>query len=185
MILHVLGELILASVCLWAALRAMMQSEGWRVCGFVLMALGALTGALEYAGVSQAQPWHQWAVQCSSHWSLLLIAVGALSGRRGNALVMAIAALLWTVPDALVLAANLLALLVIGWRGRSQRWPLALIGCALFVVSGLWVAGPGGWLGTPRVDLYHLGLAIAVVCWTRAGLHGRWPTPRRTLYPTV
>lgn len=68
------------------------------------------------------------------------------------------------------LAISVLALVVIAWPGRSRHWPLAIAGGALFALVGLVVGSRGEWLGIPRVDLYHLGLAAAVLLWLRAGL---------------
>ncbi|MGC4010827.1 MAG: hypothetical protein QM805_18695 [Pseudomonas sp.] len=68
-----------------------------------------------------------------------------------------------------------LLLIAIAWPGRSQRWPLAMAGALLFVLAGLGIAGRGEWQGIPRVDLYHLTLMLATLCWTLARLRGtRW-----------
>ena len=51
-----------------------------------------------------------------------------------------------------------------------RHWPLTVAGAALFALVGLLVGTRGVWMGIPRVDLYHLGLAAAVLLWLRAGV---------------
>jgi hypothetical protein len=168
----VLCELLLCAACVWAAADSLKHGRGWRVGGFVLFAFTALLGAWVYGGLETARPAHQFMTGISGRIGLLLIAIGSLHGTARHLLLVALAALMLWLPDNLALAGNLLALVAIAWPGRSQRWVLALAGGLLFVLAGLGIAGRGEWLGIPRVDLYHLALMLATLCWTRAGLQG-------------
>ncbi|WP_236173375.1 hypothetical protein [Pseudomonas pseudonitroreducens] len=171
----VLCELLLCVASLWAAVDSLKHAHGWRAGGFVLIAVTALLGALVYGGLETARPAHQTMTGISARISLLLIAIGSLHGAPRHLLLAALAALMLWLPDNLALAGNLLALLAIAWPGRSQRWPLAIAGALLFVLAGLGIAGRGEWWGIPRVDLYHLTLLLATLCWTLARLRGtRW-----------
>jgi len=171
----VLCELLLCATSLWAAADSLKNGHGWRVLGFVLIAVTALLGALVYGGLEAARPTHQTMTGLSGRIALLLIAIGSLHGATRHLLLAAVAALMLWLPDNLALAGNLLALIAIAWPGRSQRWPLAMAGALLFVLAGLGIAGRGEWWGVLRVDLYHLTLMLATLCWTFARLRGtRW-----------
>lgn len=170
MLLHVSCELLLSLSCLWAAARSLGQGRVWAMGGFLLMGTAALLGAVQYAGVAAAAPWHQAVTQLSGRLGLLLIAVGGLQQHGQRLLLLVAAVVLWFVPENLALAGNLLALLAIAWRGRSQRWPLAVAGSLLFPVAALLVGTHGEWFGVARLDLFHLLLAVAVLCWSQAGL---------------
>lgn len=139
--------------------------------GLLLMGTAALLGALRYAGFETVTPWHQAASQLSGRLGLLLIAVGGLQRSVGRLWLLGAALLLWWLPDNLALLGNLLALLAIAWRGRSRHWPLAIAGSLLFPLAGLLVGTRGTWAGVARLDLFHLLLALAVLCWGLAGLH--------------
>ncbi|MBB4864889.1 hypothetical protein HNP46_003765 [Pseudomonas nitritireducens] len=178
----VICELLLSAACLWAAADSLRHGQFCRLAGFVLIACTALLGALVYGGVETARPAHQWLTGVSGRISLLLIAVGSLHGFSRHLLLAVLGALMLWLPQQAALVGNLLAVIAIAWPGRSGRWPLALGGALLFVLAGLGIAGPGQWLGVPRVDLYHLTLALAALCWAHARLQGtRWqlrsPTP--------
>lgn len=171
----VICELLLCAASLWAALDSLKNKHGWRALGFALIAVTALLGALVYGGLEAARPAHQAMTSLSGRIALLLIAIGSLHGVTRHLLLAALAALMLWLPDNLALAGNLLALIAIAWPGRSQRWPLAMTGALLFVLAGLGIAGRGEWQGIPRVDLYHLTLMLATLCWTLARLRGtRW-----------
>ncbi|MBM7059608.1 hypothetical protein JQX08_02695 [Pseudomonas sp. UL073] len=180
--LNVLCELLLCTACLWAAYGALRASQTWRLLGFLLIGAAALLGAVHYAGVEQVATAHQQLSAVSGRLSLLLIALGAVRGVRRQALVLALGALMLGLPEQAALFGNLLALLAIGWPGRSQRWALACTGCLLFLCAGLAVGTRGEWLGIARLDLFHLTLLAAVLCWSFAGLCGtRWAWPWRPL----
>lgn len=164
--LSVLCELLLCASCLWAASASLSRQHGWMALGFLLIGSAALLGAFNYAGVEQVKPWHQSVSGVSGKLALVLIAAGgALSGWRQHLLVLLFAAAMLLLTSQLVLVGNLLALLLIVWNGRS-RWLLAATGSVLFVAAGLLVGTQGVWQGIARVDLFHLTLALAVVCWT-------------------
>lgn len=170
MLLHVSCELLLGLACLWAAARSLRQGRAWAMGGLLLMGVAALLGALQFAGIAAATSWHQGATQLSGRIALLLIAAGGLQ-QHGQRLLLVIAAVvLWLVPDSFALAGNLLVLLAIAWHGRSRRWPLAVAGSLLFPVAALLVGSRGEWFGVARQDLFHLLLAVAVLCWGLAGL---------------
>lgn len=165
MSLSVWCELLLCASCLWAATASGARQYYWMALGFLLIGAAALLGAFNYAGFEQVKPWHQSVSGVSGKLALVLIAAGgALSGWRRHLLVLLFAVVMLLVPSQLVLIGNLLALLLIVWNGRS-RWLLAVAGCVLFVVAGLLVGTQGVWQGIARVDLFHLTLALAVVCW--------------------
>jgi hypothetical protein len=171
----VICELLLCAASLWAAADSLRHGHGWRALGFALITAAALAGALVYSGMEAVRPTHQALSGVSGRIALLLIAVGSLHGALRHLLLVALAALMFWLPEKLALAGNLLALLAIAWPGRSRRWPLALAGALLFVAAGLGIGGRGEWLGVPRLDLYHLTLMLAVLCWAAAGLQGsRW-----------
>lgn len=174
-------ELLLCAACLGAALVSHRDRHGWRVLGFVLIALTALVGAEVYAGEVALHPSHQFLSSVSGRVSLLLIAVGSLHGVARPLLLIALAALMLWLPEPAVLAGNLLALIAIAWPGRSRRWPLAIAGSLLFVLAGLVVGTRGEWMGLLRLDIYHLTLMLAALCWMLARLSGtRWtrrPSP--------
>ncbi|WP_447748300.1 hypothetical protein [Pseudomonas nicosulfuronedens] len=171
----VICELLLCAASLWAAANSLRHGHGYRVVGFVLMAIAALMGALVYGGVEALRPAHQAMSGITGRITLLLIAVGSLHGAPRHLLLIALATLMLWLPANLALAGNLLALFAIAWPGRSRRWPLALAGALLFVLAGLGIGGRGEWLGVARLDLYHLTLMLATLCWANAGLQDtRW-----------
>ncbi|UVE18766.1 hypothetical protein NVV93_05080 [Pseudomonas sp. LS44] len=175
LLLHVGAELLLCAVCAWAWYRSLRAGQTWRAAGFALMGAAALCGALKYAGASGIDTAHTALSQWSSRLSLLLIAIGVLRSRWWHLPVAAAAAALLLLPAAIVLVGNVLALLAIAYPGRSARWAWAIAGALLFMAAGLLVGTQGGWLGVPRVDVFHLTLAAAVLVWIAA----RLSEPRR------
>ncbi|MDF3936160.1 hypothetical protein [Pseudomonas citronellolis] len=172
MIVHVLCELALFVACLWAALGSLRRRQGWALLGFALLGLAALLGALVYAGLAQLEPLHHELSNLAGRLALLLIAIGGASSLGLNLAVIGFCAVMLWVPDGSSLGVNLLALLAIARKGRSLRWPAALAGAVAFAATGLLVGTRGDWFGVARVDLFHLGLALAVCCWARAELGG-------------
>lgn len=171
----VICELLLSAVCLGAAWVSLRDRHGWRVLGFLLIAVTAVAGALVYGGLESVRPAHQFLSGVSGRIGLLLIAVGSLHGAPRHLLLVALAALMLWLPEQLALGGNLLALIAIAWPGRSRRWPLAIAGSLLFVLAGLVIGTRGEWQGLLRLDLYHLTLMLAALCWARARLAGtRW-----------
>ncbi|HEY4079443.1 MAG TPA: hypothetical protein VGM81_02000 [Burkholderiaceae bacterium] len=170
MILHIACELMLAICCALNLFTAWRHRAYLAILGFGLIGLAAQLGAVVYAGVQAAVAPHDTATFLAARLGLLLIAARGLRDARwavGVALVCGVALL---APSPADLAISVLALVAIAWKGRSRHWLLAIAGAVLFALVGLLVGGPGEWLGIPRVDLYHLGLAAALLLWLRAGL---------------
>lgn len=172
LILHVGGELLLASACLLAAWLHGREREGWRAAGFVSMALAALAGAVLYAGFSAVDDLHRQLAFVSSRIGLPLIAFVWLQGAPRHLALLALAAAMLLLPPPVALVGNALALVALAWPGRSRRWPLAVAGSMAFLLAGLVIGTQGDWLGIPRVDLFHLCLATAVLAWIGARLRG-------------
>lgn len=172
LILHVGGELLLAAACLLAAWSYGRERQGWRAAGFVSMALAALAGAVLYAGVGAIDEVHRQLAFISSRIGLLLIAFVWLHGAPRHLALLALAAAMLVAPAPVALVGNALALLALAWPGRSQRWPLAVFGSLAFLLAGLVIGTQGDWFGVPRVDLFHLSLALAVLAWVGARLRG-------------
>ncbi|WP_177412179.1 hypothetical protein [Pseudomonas cavernae] len=170
--LHVGAEMLLFTACAVALYCSLRAGHGWRAAGFALMGVAALLGAIEYAGVDDASSAHAAVAQLSARLSLLLIAIGPLAGLGRHLLVVGLAAVLLVVPEPVALASNALALLAIAYRGRSAHWALAISGALLFLGAGLVVGTQGSWLAIPRVDIFHLSLAVAVSAWIGARLSG-------------
>lgn len=169
--LAVIAELLLTLGCAVAAWLALRERQGWRALGFACIGAAACLGALEYAGVAALVEPHRWASVLSGAVGLPLIALGRLPGGVGRQAVVSLACVtLLLLPSQANLAANLIALLVIAWPGRSRRYPLALLGALLFIGSGLLIGTHGEWGGVPRRELFHLGLTLAVTAWSLAGL---------------
>ncbi|BAN48270.1 hypothetical protein [Metapseudomonas resinovorans] len=169
MVQSVICELLLFGACLLAVTLSLRAGHYWRGLGLALIGLAALLGAFHYAGMETVKPLHQAASSLSGRVSLLLIAAASLVGPARNALLLALAGVMLWLPAQAALAGNVLALMVIAWKGRSRHWPLAIAGCLLFMAAGLLVGTQGEWLGIPRLDLFHLTLALAVGCWLLAG----------------
>lgn len=168
--LAVACELLLFGACLWTARDCGRRRQGWATLGFILLGLAALLGALTYAGVAGVAEPHHGLSTVAGRLALPLIAVAGGVGRwRVFGVLLAVAAMS-LLPDQVVLAGNLAALLVIAWKGRSQRWPFAVAGVVLFAAAGLLIGTQGEWLGIARLDLFHLCLAAAVLAWGVAGL---------------
>ncbi|AGI23202.1 hypothetical protein ACYCAX_18310 [Pseudomonas sp. MT3] len=184
--LPVIAELLLTLACAAAAWLALRERHGWRALGFGFMGVAACLGMLEYAGAAALAEPHRQASVVSAAVGLPLIALGRVAGGAGRqALVLLAGGVLMVFPPPLTLLANLVALLVIAWPGRSRRYTLALLGALLFVGSGLLIGTHGEWGGVPRRELFHMGLTIAVAAWVLAGLGsgaGRLPglsTPKQ------
>jgi len=141
--------------------------------GFGLIGLAALFGAAVYAGAQGMEAPHDTATFLAARLGLLLIAAVAWRSTRWTAAVFAVCAAALFVPAPVDLALSVLALVAICWKGRSHHQPLAIAGAALFALVGLVVGTRGEWMGLPRVDVYHLGLAAATLLWLRAGVATR------------
>lgn len=174
--LPVIAELLLTLACAVAAWLALRGQMGWRALGFLSMDVAALLGALEYGGVAAMAEPHHLASVVSGAVGLPLIALGRLTGAPvQRALVLLACMALVLLPSQVTLLSNLLALLVIAWPGRSRRYALALLGALLFIGSGLLLGTRGELAGVPRRELFHLGLTVAVLAWTLAGLGSGLP----------
>lgn len=170
MFLNVLCELLLVGTCGAAAWLAWRRDYRLAALGFTLMGLSALLGAAQYGGLEAARDPHHYLTYCSGRLGLLLIAIGRAQDALAYALLAVIAVVALLLPDPAVLGVNLLALIAIAYHGWSQRWLAALAGSTLFLLAGLVVGTQGQWLGMARLDLFHLVLALAIVCWIAAGL---------------
>ncbi|XHS76339.1 hypothetical protein ACFJGW_11370 [Burkholderiaceae bacterium UC74_6] len=168
--LHIACELVLAACCAVNVLDAARQRAYLAALGFGLIGLAALLGAAVYAGAQPMVAPHDTLTFLAARLGLLLIAARAFRRAQWNAALAALGVAALLLPSPADLAISVLALVVIAWPGRSRHWPLAIAGGALFALVGLVVGSRGEWLGIPRVDLYHLGLAAAVLLWLRAGL---------------
>jgi len=168
--MHVACELLLAACCLPPSLAAGRRGALLAAIGFGLIGVAAFLGAWVYAGAQGLVPTHELATFFAARLSLFLIAVAPPHGRMQWVGVAAAGVVALLIPSPLDLAVSVLALGAIAWKGRSQRWPLAVTGAALFALAGLVVGTQGAWLGIPRVDLYHLSIAAAVLAWLAAGV---------------
>lgn len=171
--LAVLCELALFGACMGALWECGRRRQGWAVLGFELLGLAALLGALTYAGLEAVSDPHRWLSTAAGRVALVLIAFAGGGGRWRVLAVLAALVAMSLLPDKLVLVGNLAALLAIAWKGRSARWPFAVVGVVLFASAGLLIGTHGEWLGIARLDLFHLCLAAAVLAWGAAGLAGR------------
>jgi len=170
---HIACELALAACCTLNAVAVARHRAHLAVLGFGLIGLAALLGAAVYAGAQPMVRPHDIATVLASRLGLLLVAARTLRAVKWSAAVVALCAVAVLVPSPVDLAISLLALAAICWKGRSRNWALTNVGALLFALVGLVVGGKGEWLGVPRVDLYHLGLASAVLLWWRAGVGTR------------
>ncbi|MBV8502595.1 MAG: hypothetical protein JO006_12855 [Paucibacter sp.] len=168
--LHIACESMLAACGALAALNAWRARSVLASLGFGLISSSALLGAIVYAGVEDAVAAHDELSLLAARIALLLIAAQGLRNRRWTVGVAVACALSLVVPPPADLAISMLALVAIAWKGRSRDWPSAIAGAALFVLAGLVIGTRGEWLGVPRVDLFHLSIAAAVLAWLRAGL---------------
>ena len=179
--LHIAGELVLAAACAAAALAALRHRAALAALGFGLIGITALIGAFVYGGVPGAEAPHEAVGFLAARIGLLLVAAKGWPGMKRGLLLVGACAVALLVPGVVSLGISVLALVAIAWPGRSARWPLALAGALLFALAGLVIGTRGEWLGVARVDLYHLGIALAVLAWTFAGV-GR-PLPPRLPAP--
>lgn len=168
--LAVACEVLLCGACLYAAGDCVRRRQGWAVLAFVLLGLAAALGALLYAGLAGLAGLHEWFSTGAGRLFLPLLATAGGASRGRLLGVLAALAFMSVAPPQLLLAGNLLALLVIAWKGRSRHGARALTGAVLFAGTGLLVGSRGEWLGIPRLDLFHLGLAWAVAVWGCAGI---------------
>lgn len=168
--LHVAGELLLTTSCAWAVVAALRHRSVLAALGFALIGIAALLGALNYAGVPDTAAPHDTATFLAARLGLLMVAAKALIDMRRALFIALACAVALLVPETAALAVSALALVAICWKGRSVRWPLAIVGAALFALAGLIIGTRGEWLQIPRVDLYHFTLAIAILVWIAAGV---------------
>ena len=168
--LHIACELVLTFCCALNIFGAWRYRAHLACLGFGLIGLAALLGAVVYAGEQSAVTAHDAVTFLAARLGLLLIAARRLHDGKWAIGVVAVGVVALFVPSPADLAISVLALIAIAWKGRSRDWPLAIAGAALFALVGLFVGGPGEWLGIPRVDLYHLGLSAALLLWLRAGI---------------
>lgn len=165
MSLDVLCEIVLAAACAWATWCSWRSRSSLSGTGFLIFGLAALAGALQYSGIQQATQAHQYLTLWGSRMGLPLIAIGTLIGNAGLVFAVGLCVVLLVVPGPVALVANFLALIAIVYEGWSSRsWSL-IVGALLFFVAAVVVGAQGQWFGMPRVDIYHLGLAIAVIVW--------------------
>ena len=171
--LHVFCEALLAACCTVATVSALRSRAELAALGFALIGSAAMLGALVYAGIEATTAAHAGASLLAARLGLLLIATQAVRERLWGTAVVLLGVLSLLVPAPLDQGIAVLALVAIAWKGRSRQWPLAVAGAVLFALAGLVIGTRGEWLGLPRVDLFHLGLAAAVLAWWRAGIAQR------------
>jgi hypothetical protein len=175
MTFHIACEIILLCACLWAAMLSARRGGVLAALGFTLIGVASALGVLEYAGMESVADIHRTASRISGRLSLACIALDALR-LRGIWLAFAAAAaliLLPWLPAPAALAVNVGALCGIVYGHRQRGLKAAIAGALLFMLAGIAIGTKGQWQGVARVDLYHLALALAVVCWACIDLSGK------------
>jgi hypothetical protein len=163
MYLDLLCEILLAAACGWATWCSWRNRSSLSGTGFLIFGLAALAGALQYSGVRQATEAHQYLTLWGSRMGLALIAIGTVIGNAVLLVAVGLCVALLFVPAPVVLVANFLALIAIAYEGWSRRsWSL-IVGAILFFLAAVVVGAQSRWFDLPRVDILHVGLAVAVL----------------------
>jgi hypothetical protein len=170
MLLNIFCECLLVLAAVLAAVRA------WRVrmpvgsIGYLLIGIASVLGIFEYAGLSALADAHRTASRLSTQLALPLIAIGSLRHVNGLlVIIVAIAAgiVLLLLPSQATVALNILSLAAIVYANRKNSFWMSLAGALLFAGAGLFIGTRGEWHGVPRVDLFHVALALALSLWVR------------------
>ena len=161
---------VAAELCLVAA-ALIGASKSWRSpaplapAGFLLFAVAAGLGALVYAGIGAVETWHD-RLSWITEWAGLALIAAGLMGKPwptliGAALLLAVGIV---TGQSLPLNVAALAMMVLGrfWQTRRPPWAL-VVAALLFALAGLVIGTHGQLLGLPRVDFYHVTLAVALL----------------------
>lgn len=164
-ITSVAAELCLVAASLFGAARRWKAPAPLAPAGFLLFAAAAAFGALVYAGLGAVEGLHDQLSRIAEWAALALIAAG-LMGKPwptliGAALLLAVGIV---IGQALLVNVAALALLILWrlWLTRRPPWAM-IVGALLFALAGLVIGTHGQLLGLPRVDFYHVTLAVAVL----------------------
>lgn len=158
------GELCLVAASLIGAAKSWKSPAPLAPAGFLLFAAAAALGALGYGGIAGVDGLHDQVTRITEWAGLALIAAG-LMGKPWPTLIGAGLLLAVAIVTGQALLVNVAALvLMIAWRfwlTRRPPWGL-VVGALLFALAGLVIGTHGQALGLPRVDFYHLTLAVAI-----------------------
>jgi hypothetical protein len=159
-----LCELVLAAACAWGVARALAVTRIFAALGFGLLGAAAIAGAIEYAGLAQAAPTHQLITRAVTWLSVALIALDRTLYARALACLAVVGLLVLPAPLAYVVNAAAFGSLAVSSGSAPPHVRVAVLaGIVLFVAAALAVGPTGQIAGWPRLDLYHLMLAVAVV----------------------
>lgn len=173
---HVAGELLLAAAT--ALSVYWLWRCGRRACAFALafVAVAALLGALEYAGVATVVPVHTAMTRWAAVAGFPAFAGFALWSRRPReptwpvalSIVLALGVIGQMLPGANYAPAigslgliGLLVLAALEGKSTPRNSALLFVACAITALAGLAIGTDGSWGPLSRVDLYHLALAVA------------------------
>jgi hypothetical protein len=159
------AELCLAIAACLGAFKTRRGQAPIAPAGFLLFAAAAGLGALTYAGFGWAGAPHDLVTRLTEWAGLALIAIG-LTGKKMPMLIAAALLVALAVVTGEALLVNIAALLVMivwaFWSTRRAPWPI-IVAALLFALAGLAIGTHGQVLGLPRVDLYHVTLAVALL----------------------
>jgi hypothetical protein len=164
-ITSVAAELCLVAASLFGASRRWKTPAPLAPAGFLLFAAAAALGALGYAGLGAVDPLHDQISRITEWAGLALIAAGLMikpwPTLIGAALLLGVGIV---TGQALLVNVAALALLILWrlWLTRRPPWAM-VVGALLFALAGLAIGTHGQLLGLPRVDFYHVTLAVAVL----------------------
>jgi hypothetical protein len=161
----VAGEVCLVAASLIGASKSWRSPAPLAPAGFLLFAIAATLGALGYAGIGAVDGLHDQVSHITEWAGLALIAAG-LMGKPWPTLIGAALLLAVAIVTGQALLVNVGALvLMIAWRFWLTRRPpwVLVVAALLFALAGLVIGTHGELLGLPRVDFYHLTLAVAIL----------------------
>jgi hypothetical protein len=155
---------LIATACL-GAFKSWKTPAPLAPAGFLLFAAAAALGAMVYAGIGAAEPLHDRLTQITEWVGLALITAGRMGKPWptliGGGLLLAVAIV---AGQALIVTVAALFLIIVWRLWLTRRPPWVLVTAALlFALAGLAVGTQGQLLGLPRVDFYHVTLAVAIL----------------------